>query len=366
MEHIVILRDLLKINSVSGKEFHILNYILKKVKSLNLTPFFVQGNLVVKLNGKDSSKALIFNAHVDTVYPGNSRWKYPPFEGSLIGNRMYGLGASDEKATITALLILAGIFKSVTPACDIWLTFVVKEEVDGTGTKMVMQWFYDKENKKYKSVAGILGEPTGLKQIEIAHKGNVFIKVTIVGDSGHASDPTKINNHAVFGMYDFARKLDILSKKWNKKYSDNMLGNPTVSMLTSIYAGDVKAPNKFPDLCTATFGIRTTPLLHKIVLQELRKISGQAKIEYVYPPAPYGYTDKSTEIVKIAQRIIRARITVSESSNDLCFFTVVNIPAIVLGPGEKECIHKQNEYCNTDEILKCVGIYKKIIEAYGN
>ncbi|MBI2028255.1 MAG: M20/M25/M40 family metallo-hydrolase [Candidatus Levybacteria bacterium] len=365
MKHISILRELLKIESVSGKEFHILDYIFKKIKALGLRAFFVQGNLVVKINGRDSSKALIFNAHVDTVSPGNvSIWEYPPFEGSFIDNKMYGLGASDEKATIAAFLILADVFRSTVPSCDIWLSFVVKEEVDGTGSKRFLQWFSKNEKKKYKTIAGILGEPTGLKQIEIAHKGNIFIKIKIIGDSGHASNPTKIKNHAVLKMYDFAKKLENLGREWGIKYSDKLLGSPTIGIITSISAGNTESPNKFPDSCIATFDIRTTPRLHKIALKEIKDLDKHAKIEYIYSPVPYGYTNKSEKIVRIVQGITGAQIAISQSSNDLYFFTRANIPAVVFGPGEKDYIHKQNEYCYADKILQCINFYKKIVEDF--
>ena len=166
------------------------------------------------------------------------------------------------------------------PPCDIFLMFVVREEIDGSGTKEVMQWFGSKFKNKYQFVAGILGEPTDLKTIEIGHKGNIFLKLTTHGDSGHGSRPDKIKQHAVLKMYQVSKMLEGLAKTWEVTYFDKILGKPTIGLMTTIQAGDIKSPNKFADSCVATFDIRTTPKLHHKALGIIKKkIGSLAKVE---------------------------------------------------------------------------------------
>lgn len=369
METISILQKLISIKSFSGQEEMIQKFIFKYIKTYNLKPFFVGKNVVVKIKGANSKVAVIFNSHSDTVSVGNlAAWKADPFNGHIIKNKVFGLGASDEKASIAVTLKLIEIFSKKKPACDLWITFVVNEEVDGSGTKDFVEWFADNHQEEYKKISGILGEPTCLSSIEIGHKGNIFIKMTAAGDSGHGSQPTKIKKHAIKITYKLIAALEKEGKSWSKKYKNEFLGIPTIS-LTSIAGGDISSPNKFPDTCVASFDVRTTPEVHEkafgLIKLAAKDVDSEITIEYLFPPAPFGYTDKESEIVKIAQKITNAGISSSFGSNDMCFLTQAGIPAIVLGAGEHSCIHKPNEYCLIENLDKCVSIYQKIIEKYG-
>ncbi len=360
------LQKFIYIPSVSGGEKLIQRFIIKLIRNLGLYPILIGKNIVVSINGFSNKNALIFNAHVDTVPAGDlTQWKNDPFKATVVGDKVYGLGASDEKAAVVVLLMLAEKYAKEKPPCDIFLTFVVREEIDGSGTKEVMQWFGSKFKNKYQSVAGILGEPTDLKTIEIGHKGNIFLKLTTQGDSGHGSRPDKIKQHAIFKMYQAAKIVDELGKPWEKQYFDQVLGKPTIGLLTSIQAGDIKSPNKFADSCVATFDVRTTPKLHEQALSIIKnKIRFLAKVETMYDPVPYGFTDPKENIVKIIQSETKAKITVSDWSNDLCFFTQYGIPAAVFGPGTKSYMHKPNEYCLLSNIETCISYYQAIIRAY--
>lgn len=360
-----ILQKLISIQSFSGHEEQIQAYIFNYIKDLGLSPLWIGKNVVVKILGINSEKAIILNAHVDTVGVGNEQlWAHPPFSGECKNNKIYGLGASDEKAAVATILDLLKTFLDQKPACDVWACFVVNEEVDGSGTKLFAQWFGEKHLEKYKKVAAILGEPTGLNKIEIGHKGNIFIKVSTFGDSGHGSQPERIKINAIKLMYAIIGKLADENNKWKNKFENKFLGTPTIS-LTSIASGNMSSPNKFADTCVATFDIRTTPEVHKkaflLIKKLVRKIDAASRVEYLYSPAPFGYSNQGSSIVKIAQELTKAEITASPSSNDMCFFTKFKVPAIVFGPGEPSCMHKPDEYCEVSKISQCIEIYAKII-----
>src|SRR3989338_2018420 len=135
-----LIQKLIEIKSVSGSESEIQKFIFNYLINLGLKPAWKQGNVWVKIKGKDGTKALIFNAHVDTVTTGEIKaWQVYPWAGKIKGNKIYGLGASDEKAGVAALLLLAGKLVKNQPIVDVWLMFVVNEEVDGSGTKIALK-----------------------------------------------------------------------------------------------------------------------------------------------------------------------------------------------------------------------------------
>ena len=60
---------------------------------------------------------LCFNAHLDVVPPGQvEEWTYPPFGGVVAHERVYGRGAGDDKASVTAQ-VMAGIALARNQEC---------------------------------------------------------------------------------------------------------------------------------------------------------------------------------------------------------------------------------------------------------
>lgn len=366
-----LLRQLIRIESISGQEERISQLVVNFLRNLGLKPIMIGGNLVCQISGSDQTRLMIFNAHLDTVTAGNLKdWKYKPFgseSGMIKDGKIYGLGASDEKASIATLLLLAKRLIIRKPPVDVWLTFVVGEEIDGRGTKQVFEYL-EKSGllKKYRNVSGVICEPTGLKEIQIAHKGNVFIKLAVRGDAGHGSEPEKIKSQAIKSLMKAVGKIEKLGDKWSRIYYDKLLGKPTVS-LTSFQAGDVNCPNSFPSLAESTFDIRTVPQMHQLVVKSIKKIVEKTGVEVstVGEPAPAGYTDRSDSLVKSAKLVCpQAKITVINGSTDQCFFTERGIPTVILGPGEIDVVHKPNEYCYLEKIDKCVVLYEELINAW--
>jgi acetylornithine deacetylase/succinyl-diaminopimelate desuccinylase-like protein len=363
-----LLKNLIAISSLSGEEQAIQTYIANEITSFGFTPLWVKRNLLVHIPGQASNKVILFNAHVDTVPAGKeSHWRHHPLKPWVKGEKLFGLGASDEKAGVASLILLSKTFTKQLPACDVWLLFVTKEEVDGSGTAEVLEWWQKNKASKYTHQSAVLVEPTGLKEIEIGHKGNVFLKLTVKGDSGHGSRPETIKTHAVLEMAQALLALPKLSQVWQKKYTDSTLGSPTIGIATSIQAGDSKVPNKFPDICVATLDVRTTPSLHKKVIKEVKAFLNNPKImvEYVSTPAAWGLTEKQNPIVSATQIVMsNAELSISPGATDQCFFTNKNIPAVVLGPGESEVMHQPNEYCYHKKIPEAVVAYQKIIQTW--
>ena len=362
-----ILSDLVKIDSVSGNEAKIALFIKNHLTALGLDPLMQEGNVIAQIKGKNTQKALIFNAHMDTVPPGSiSLWNTPPYgegSGQNKNNHIYGLGASDDKSGIASLLLLAKELTVKQPKLDVWLTFVTREEIDGYGTKTFIQWFTTKGYLKgYDDLSAIICEPTDLEEIKIGHRGNIFVKITIHGDGGHGSKPHLIKINAITQTYKVIKKVEELSSLWQKEYKHAILGAPSVS-ITTITGGDPLSPNKFADSCSLTLDIRTTPKLHNNVLTLLKNHLKDIKptIEFLYEPTSFGNTDPKADIVLKTHQITGAKITINVGSNDLCFFTEANIPGIVFGPGKHVTIHKANEYCEIKKVKKSVTIYKKLV-----
>ena len=381
MKHLDLLKELIAIKSYSGEEDQIRQFIEAWFKEKGISSFTQDKNLTVYLEGKNRSKAFIFNSHMDTVSSGDSKWEKDPWNATEVGDRIVGLGASDMKSGIAAsMLLVEQVIKKGVPPVDMWFTYVTKEEIDGSGTQSFAKWFIEKGySKKYKELVGIFTEPTSLIEIEHGHRGNMFIKAQARGDSGHASRPALIKKHAVRQMIEFSDALQSKFNAWRKEFSDGIFEPPTVGELTSIQSGvvpkkmgaklciEVESPNRFPSSCVATFDIRTTPEFHKVAYKRIVDLGKKMNIEvtHAFSPSPAGFTKPEEKIVKVARNILgKSKLSVSNGSADLGFLTSIGIKAIIFGPGEKDQSHKTDEYCYPNQIPQAVEIYKQIIEAW--
>ena len=62
-------------------------------------------NVIGILQRQEEGPCLMFECHMDVVTEGDpSEWKYDPYEGKLVGNRIYGRGACDTKGNLAAAL----------------------------------------------------------------------------------------------------------------------------------------------------------------------------------------------------------------------------------------------------------------------
>ncbi|MBD3203437.1 M20/M25/M40 family metallo-hydrolase, partial [Candidatus Woesearchaeota archaeon] len=98
-----LLKKLISINSVSGNEKEIADFLEKYLKKQEIVPKRIGDNLIVKTGS--GKKTVMLVSHVDTV-PAGVSWTADPFSPVIKENRIYGLGASDNKSNVALLLKL--------------------------------------------------------------------------------------------------------------------------------------------------------------------------------------------------------------------------------------------------------------------
>src|SRR3972149_3327516 len=238
-EHEKLLTDLVKIKSLSGEEADIKGYIGDWFEERGIESFEQGDNLIVNFEGEDRSKAFIFNSHMDTVGAGGE-WTRDPWKPIREGKKLIGLGSSDMKSGMTASMLLAEKYSgNAKPPVDMWFTYVVKEEVDGSGTESFARWYQDSGNlSRYKDTAAIFTEPNSLREVEHGHRGNYFLLVEAKGVSGHASRPDQLKGElAVRKMFKFSDLFQEAVTYWQKEFPDKYF-NPSITLgeMTSLIA----------------------------------------------------------------------------------------------------------------------------------
>src|SRR5688572_5415595 len=106
-------RDLISVPSPTppGDERAIAQRIQEEFDSLKLGPAQIlarqpeRPNLLVKTRSRGRTPSLILNAHTDTKPVGHrAEWKHDPFDPVIGGGKLYGLGATDMKGAVAAMV----------------------------------------------------------------------------------------------------------------------------------------------------------------------------------------------------------------------------------------------------------------------
>lgn len=158
-----------------------------------------------KGTGKSGRLPIMFTAHQDVVPVGDvSRWRYPPFAGTIAEGRLWGRGSCDCKSNIMAqmeameLLIAEGF----VPDCDIYLGYGYNEEVmggDDNAAGQICRTLQDRgvqlglllDEGKGPGPDPYDGISSSVAYIAVCEKGYADIKVFLTDVGGHSMFPGK-------------------------------------------------------------------------------------------------------------------------------------------------------------------------------
>lgn len=361
-----LLKKLVAINSVSGNEKNILEFIRNELLENGVT--VVQGKQwiagkVSKGNTSKTNRCLILHGHVDTVSFEEAYWKTPPLELTVVNDKMYGLGVTDMKSGLAVMLHLT---KQVMPnSFDIMYVFTANEEVDGSGAREFCEWFKD-HSSAYQTIEAITLEPTDANTFSLGHRGNFAYAVSIKGQSGHGSRPDEITRPAINNAFVAIRSLLELKTQWQDKFANISIGSPTLN-ITSFSAGNPAVPNQFPDKATFVIDIRTNPELEPHLVKELNaaleKSGQQFTLTQLIHPSKAVSSSAEARLANICKK---NGVTVANFSGatDLSSLAEIGISGIVYGPGGRNQMHIPNESIPIDAMNTAATTLQKILEEY--
>ncbi|MBQ8813017.1 MAG: M20/M25/M40 family metallo-hydrolase [Lachnospiraceae bacterium] len=157
--------------------------------------------------GESGKLPLMFMAHQDVVPEGDhSKWKYPPYAGTIAEGYIWGRGASDCKSHLIAQMEAVEYLLSIgyQPSFDIYLAYGYNEEVgSGKGEASCAQMISRLLESRGVRFEGILDEGGGLRagknvgvdvpvcMVIVAEKGYADYEISRKDPGGHSSKPGK-------------------------------------------------------------------------------------------------------------------------------------------------------------------------------
>jgi succinyl-diaminopimelate desuccinylase len=341
-------------------------------------------------------KGLILYGHVDVVPAGDEKkWRYPPFSGKRVGDRIYGRGAADMKAGVTALLHAYKLLYESEIELGGKLEFVsVLDEENWHKTpigKGTSDWLL--ATHRLTGEACIMGEPSGTSNICIGERGDLWIKLTSRGTPGHGSSPVYKENACVklFKCIDEINRStrnrikppNEIRSIVNRSYG--VIGQSAkllehYSMNVGVVRGGPMI-NIIPEICEAEIAFciphgSTWQKLDGNIKKILKKPTYKSiTLHPAFPGEPQTnptYTSPKSSIVKVlrsAAKTIRgsqASLFISESTSDANTFRRRGVETCVYGPNatQPERIHGYNESASIKDTILALKVYLLTVADY--
>ncbi|MFA5688301.1 MAG: M20/M25/M40 family metallo-hydrolase [Kiritimatiellales bacterium] len=373
------LSGLVQIPSVSGQEAEAMEWLAEQFSRFNVTvekipmsnalksdpdysspvpdiSYDGRYNLRVVCKGRNSHRALAFNAHVDVVPP--SEGMDDPWSGKIEDGILYGRGACDTKGPLSTIFCLLTMLQeqNKTPECDLIFHLVVEEENGGNGSLAMVR-------HGEKADGCIVLEPTEGK-ILTSIRGAVWFNIEFTGVAGHSGQAGKTRSalltacDAISALTDYHRNL-LAASKGIPLFDD--YENPMPITFGKLIAGNwpAAAPNRAT--LEGVLGLLPNKTKEEICAEMEAALLGTGlgpddfKLTFTYQH-DCSVTDPAGELPQLLLASCRqhgfdSKIDAMPASCDAWLYNnILKIPTVVFGPGSLSVAHSKNEHIQLKEI----------------
>ncbi len=325
MDAIALTRQLIDIESITGRESAAAEFLAQHLENLGYTvermPVAEGRFNVIATPPQNPSPPLFFSTHIDTV---------PPFIASHEDDtNIYGRGACDAKGIIAAQVSAAERLGSSGIQCG--LLFVVGEERDSLGAIIA--------NEHARGSRFLVnGEPTQ-NRLALASKGALRVEVTAHGKMAHSAYP-ELGDSAI------EKLLDALQALRSMEFPQNPDIGPSTMNIGIIEGG--RATNVIPDFAKAQMLFRQVGPSEVLRNKIVNAVGGRAHVEFVL------------DIPYMRFRTLPGFTTMTASfTTDIPKLTNWGEP-LLLGPGSIHVAHTDREFLSKKELLEAIELYVKI------
>ncbi len=338
---IELLKQLISIESLSRQEDKAADLMESFLKDKGLQVNRKGNNVWVWSGKKDKNKPVILlNSHIDTVKP-SSKWTYNPFDATLEGDTLYGLGSNDAGGPLVSLLATFLLLSEKEQAYNLVFAATAEEEISGTnGVAAILSDLGSIE-------LGIVGEPTQM-QMAVAEKGLLVLDCEAKGKAGHAA-----RNEGVNAIYEALQDIE-----WFKTYEFpdvSELFGPVKMSVTQIEAGSQH--NVVPDSCKFVVDVRVN-----------EKYTNQQVVDIIQKKVKCLVTPRSVRLnsshISLDHPVVKKGLEMNRSyygSPTTSDQALMSFTTLKMGPGDSARSHTADEYIKLTEIEEGIKIYYNLL-----
>ncbi len=363
-----LLRSLIQIESVNppGNENQIADFIKKFLLKNNIQSELVpleegRSSVVAKIEGEEE-RNITLCGHLDTVGVKEEDWTKPVFEGWIENEKMYGIGASDMKGGVAAIIYAAVLLKrrGINLKKTVQLALTADEEWGYRGAKnLVDGGYFDRTDFL------IITEPSNL-QVSTGEKGELWMRAKFFGKSAHGSTPEVGANTIIPG----SELVVNITERYEKIFeADPFWGK--VSMNIGQFHGGVQV-NIVPNYSEIQLDFRLISEDDKEKVIELVRKTGEEiakrhKVRFTEEIFNYHspiFTNSDNPYVKkFLQAAGMKEVIVTKYCTDgATIIPEKKIPFIIFGPGDIAQAHQNDEYINLESIYRAVDTFVEFLK----
>jgi acetylornithine deacetylase/succinyl-diaminopimelate desuccinylase family protein len=354
-----------------GSELELAKFIEKDMQSLKLdvkryTYAKNRPNIVATLKGSAprkiaQKKAVLLTPHFDTV-PFGRGWKYHPLSGKIVGGKLYGRGASDDKGNLASCMeVMRSLVEDgFKPRYDVVMAATVDEET-GSHSGIIPLL----EKKVFQSRLAVVMDSSEFDAV-IVQKGLIHARVQIFGKKAHGA-----YNWLGENALEKAAEVIVLLKKLKYPYKKHkLLHGPTMN-IGVIHGGD--KVNMVCDFCEFTIDVRYLPgtthtdLLRRIS-KEISKVTKKFKIVIDDHQNPYemsaDHPGVKSYLACCRRNKCKAVAKGSEGATVITFFKKHNIPAFATGFAAHGTAHTTDEYIFVKSLYRGTQVLDRFVREY--
>jgi succinyl-diaminopimelate desuccinylase len=362
-----------------SKYKEVAKFVERKMREIGLKTSIKRNNVIGEL-AKGDGPTLIFNGHFDTVEAFKG-WSRDPFGAEIVGDKIFGRGASDDKSSVTAEIFAAQVLleAGVDLKGKLIVTAVGDEETGGLrGADYLLS------NELISGDACLLGDAANGYPFGYCG-GTMYITITIKGKTAHGlafpdlPSPFRNENSGINTVERMVKVMNFLLE-----LKDELLKKTTTyptsegwgSNVSSINLAEIHGGTKIttvPDRCYLHLSVNTIPeqdvasikqrLL--VFIEDMKKEDPDLDITVQIPIAMEPQViDESSNFAKIVQKVAekiygeKREFKTLMPSTDAHWFQERGIPTILVGASAKDNnIHAEDEFVYIKDLMDLVKMF---------
>ncbi|MCF3641605.1 acetylornithine deacetylase [Rhizobium sp. TRM95111] len=322
--------------------------------------------------GPASDDGILLSGHTDVVPIEGQAWTSSPFTLTRRNDRVLGRGTTDMKGFLASVLALAPEAARQRLKRPLHIAFSHDEEIGCVGVRSLLA---DLKSRDFKAALAIIGEPTSMMPV-IGHKGKLAARANCRGAPGHsASAPLYLNAiHLACAVVEAIREVQAELEGHSNRDADYPIPYSTVH---AGVIGGGKALNIVAEDAFVDFEIRhlagddASTILAGIKDKVASRI---APLISSFPGAGVAinthnlYPALTTEKTSPALAFVQGLLSASQSSKVSfgteagLFAQELEIPSIVIGPGDMAQGHQPDEYISIRQLDACSNFLTTVLE----
>jgi putative selenium metabolism hydrolase len=381
------LADLIRIRSYTGQERLAVERTLAELKAIGCNEVWQDsaGNALGRIGR--GPRVILYNAHLDTnEVAGESEWPHPPLEPVVEGDTIFGLGASDCKGGVAAIVYGAAILaqfqresfevsKNLQGLSVVIMGATLEEDAEGFALRSLV------ERDGLRPDVVLLAEATDLT-LRRGQRGRCEVRVRTEGRAAHASQP-HLGESAILKMLPVISALEAMN---GHLPVDPIFGagNQVVTLIEGPHT-----PNSVPLWCEVAVDRRLVPgESAESVLAGIRSVveslgaTARIPIQPVLThtglrldgPSFYpGWLLPESDLLLAAGKATGAALFGEEPGVGVWRFSTdgtysagaAGIPSLGFGPEEEQYVHTALDQVSLTKLRKAAAFYALFPFLYG-